>query len=170
MPTLENHGLQILFALIGLALMMFFFAKWRSVVRYQRRKREHELSERNHKKILDRQNNLGRRIYNRLVNVICNLGNYRLQIQRVVRQEKNYCIRVSWWEDSGSVISSPRYPVVQINVDMAESVPIVVSYGPYPGRAQGVEVYYDASEEQINMMLEAVGNRIKNYSPYAPKV
>lgn len=163
-----NAAISILAGAL-LALVVFLVLKLKQIHKRAQAKREQELAERKRKQLLDTQENIGNRIFNALLSSACHNYGSPVKVQRLKDNGGAYSIFVGWEEASCYTLGGldyRGYPIVGINVRMAESIPITVSYGPYPDARKGTEVYYDANEDQIRMLIDVVGKHVSAYSPY----
>lgn len=132
--------------------------------RLREKERARELVERKQKELLNIQRHVGDWIFSSLTTV----ARPPVKVQRLKDNGGAYSIFVGWEEASSYTLGGldyRGYPIVGINVRMTESIPITVSYGPYPNARKGTEVYYDANEDQIRMLIDVVGKHIGTYSP-----
>lgn len=154
----------VLVAILLAALMAFVRER-----RLREKERAHQLVERKRKQLLDTQENIGNRIFNSLTVSACHNYGSPVKVQRLKDNGGAYSIFVGWEDPTCYTLGGldyRGYPIVGVTIRLSESLPITVSYGPYPDARNGTEVYYDTSEEQIKMLLEVAGRHITAYSPY----
>jgi|SRR3989344_8591108 len=106
MPNMNTVILGINFLLALVALI--FLRLWRLSVSQKKTESQQNLVERKHKQLLDRQENLGNRIYNALEKACTQNTLGKMQIERTKKPgETRYSIYVGWKEDFFSISTKP---------------------------------------------------------------
>lgn len=135
----------------------------------QKAKNEAEEADRKQRQLLDTQENIGNRIYNNLLIAAAKNLSQLVRVQRIKNNAGAYSIFVGL-EDSTSYtlggLDYRGYPIVGITLRMFENPPLTASFGPYPNSKNGTEVYYDANDDQVSLLIDVVGRHVAEYSLY----